>query len=82
MKFKLGDRVYFQYAGGNMNQRGFGTVVAEGTRAGRWHCYYVHKDGEEKYKNIKQEAWLVEQHNGDYIEHELVYNSPLYKALL
>lgn len=80
-KFKLGDRVYFAYAGANGKQKGFGTVVGEGTDTDDNCIYYVHKDGEAPYESVPHEAWLIEQYYGDFIEHEEVYNSPLYKAL-
>lgn len=82
-KFKIGDRVYFAYAGADASAeaRGYGTIQGIGTDPNGFEFYYVHKDGEEPYEDPERDGWLVEPAYRDMIEHEYVYNSPLYKAL-
>lgn len=59
--FKIGDRVWFAYAGGNENQRGYGTVVKISELYEHGRDYGVQKDGE-VYEEEKDwyGLWLIE----------------------
>ncbi len=84
MKFKAGDKVYFDTGAsyGNKVVRGLGTVRK--VRTAYTGGYYVIVDSFIQLpKNFgNMDEVIVSEKEGGVIEHEYIYNSPLYKALL
>lgn len=80
MKFKEGDRVYFD-TGKTYNSRfvGIGRVNRKRTYGdGGW---YIFVETEVRFKDgTKANSLIVADVEDAFIEHEHIYNSPLYQA--